>query len=77
MTMTFHILKVPIELGGRAKDGRHAVRNLGIEKSARTVHIGKNMSRCKSDLYIDSIEEMVSIAMYHLRISNFTEPPVL
>ena len=53
------------------------VRNLGIEKSARTVHIGKNMSRCKSDLYIDSIEEMVSIAMYHLRISNFTEPPVL
>ena len=52
------------------------VRNLGIDKSARTVHIGKNMSRCKSDLYIDSIEEMVSIAMYHLRISNFTEPPV-
>ena len=53
------------------------VRNLGIDKSARTVHIGKNMSRCKSDLYIYSIEEMVSIAMYHLRISNFTEPPVL
>ena len=22
MTMTFHILKVPIELGGHAKDGR-------------------------------------------------------
>ena len=40
MTMTFRNLEVPIGLGGHAKDG--SVRNLGTDKSARTVHIEKN-----------------------------------
>ena len=41
--------------------------NLGTDKSARTVHIEKNNSKCISNLYI---------AMTHLRINKFSEPPV-
>ena len=41
--------------------------NLGTDKSARTVHIEKNNSKCISNLYI---------AMTHLRINRFSEPPV-
>ena len=64
MTMTFRNLKVPIGLEGHAKDG--SVRNLGTDKSARTVHIEKKY-KCISDLYI---------AMTHSRINTFSEPPV-
>ena len=63
--MTLRILKVPIGLRGHAKD--RGVRNIGTDTSARTVHIRKKMSKCISDLYI---------AMNHLRISKFSEPPV-
>ena len=42
MTMTFRNLEVPIGLGGHAKDG--SVRNLGTDKSARSVHIEKNIN---------------------------------
>ena len=65
MTMTFSNLKVPIGWEGHAKDG--SVPNLGTDKSARTVHIEKNNSKCISNLYI---------AMTHLRINKFAEPPV-